>query len=85
MNDNIRMLIGQLGWSTEQTRPDLAFEVCRLSSIIKRSKVDDILKGNILTSRNYIIKRNDQQNKSLKLLGLRTDIRLGTKYSQNQI
>ena len=26
MNDNIRILIGQLGWSTEQTRPDLALK-----------------------------------------------------------
>ena len=45
-NDNMRTLLGQLGWITGQT--DLAFEVCQLSSILNRSKVDDVLKGNKL-------------------------------------
>ena len=43
-NYDIRTLVGQLGWITEQTRRDLAFEVCQLSSILNHSKVDDILK-----------------------------------------
>ena len=47
-NDNIRTLVGKLGWITGQTRPDLAFEVCQLSSILNHSKVDDILKANKL-------------------------------------
>ena len=47
-NDNIRTLVGQLGWITGQTRPDLAFEVCQLSSILNHSKVDYILKANKL-------------------------------------
>ena len=47
-NDNIRTLVGQLGWITGQTRPDLAFEVCQLNSILNHSKVDDILKANKL-------------------------------------
>ena len=42
----VRILVGQLGCITGQTRPDLVFEVCQLSSILNRSKVDDILKGN---------------------------------------
>ena len=48
-NHNIRTLVGQLlGWITGQTRPDLAFEVCQMSSILNHSKVDDILKANKL-------------------------------------
>ena len=46
--DNLRTLVGQLGWITGQTRPDLAFEVCQLSSILNHSKLDDILKANKL-------------------------------------
>ena len=44
-NYNIRTLVGQLGWKTGQTRPDWAFEVCQLGSILNRSKVDNILKA----------------------------------------
>ena len=47
-NDIIRTLVGQLRWVTGQTRPDFAFEVCQLSSILSHSKVDDILKANKL-------------------------------------
>ena len=47
-NDNIRTLVGQLGWITEQTRPDLACEVYQLSSILNHSKIDDILNTNKL-------------------------------------
>ena len=38
-----KKLLGQLGWITGQRRPDLAFEVCQLSSILTHRKVDDIL------------------------------------------
>ena len=44
-NDNIRTLVWQLDSITGQTRPDLAFEVCQLSSILNHSKVDGILKA----------------------------------------
>ena len=54
-NDNIRTLLGQLGWITGQTRPDLAFEVCLLSSILNCSNVDDILKINKLLLQAYMI------------------------------
>ena len=40
-----RTLVWQLGWNTRQTRPDWAFEVCQLGSILNRSKVDNILKA----------------------------------------
>ena len=46
--DNIRTLVGQVGWITGQRRPDLAFEVCQLTSILNHSKVDDILRANKL-------------------------------------
>ena len=39
-NDNIRTLVGQLGWIAGQRRPDLVFEVCQLSNILNRSKVN---------------------------------------------
>ena len=52
---NIRTLLGQLGWITGQTRPDLAFEVCLLSSILNCSNVDDILKINKLLLQAYMI------------------------------
>ena len=47
-NESIRTLVGQLGWITGQTRPDLAFEVCQLSRILNHRKVEDILKANKL-------------------------------------
>ena len=47
-NESIRTLVGQLGWITGQTRPDLAFEVYQPSSILTHSKVDDILKASKL-------------------------------------
>ena len=47
-NDNLRTLVGQLGWIAGQTRPDLAFEVCQLSSILNQSKVEDVIKANKL-------------------------------------
>ena len=43
--DKLRTLVKQLCWITGQTRPDLAFEVCQLSSILNHSKVYDILKA----------------------------------------
>ena len=55
-NDNIRTLLGQLGWITGQT--DLVFDVCQLSSILHRSKVDDVLKGNklLLQAKNTLLR-----------------------------
>jgi hypothetical protein len=44
--DEFRALIGQLNWVSTQTRPDIAFEVCQLSSILESPKVDDLLRAN---------------------------------------
>lgn len=37
------ILVGQLGQITNQTRPDMIFEVCQLASTLNNNKVDDIL------------------------------------------
>ena len=41
-------LVRQLGWITEQTRTDLAFHACQLSSQLNKSTRDSILKANKL-------------------------------------
>ena len=38
ITDNIKTLEGQLVWITGQTRPDLGFEVCQLSSILNHEQ-----------------------------------------------
>lgn len=43
-----RSLVRQLGWITEQTRTDLAFHACQLSSQLNKSTRDSILKANKL-------------------------------------
>jgi hypothetical protein len=45
MND-YRALVGQLNWVATQTRPDIAFDVCQLSSVFDKAKVDDLLRAN---------------------------------------
>ena len=45
LND-LRSVIGQLGWVAGQTRPDLAFDLCDLSSRIKNATVQDLLRAN---------------------------------------
>ena len=41
-----RTLIGQLGWIAGQTRPDLSFDVCDLSSSVKNATIKDLLRAN---------------------------------------
>ena len=42
----LRTLIGQMGWIAGQTRADLSFEVCELSSAIKHATVEDLKRAN---------------------------------------
>ena len=44
--NGLRSVIGQLGWVAGQTRPDLAFDLCDLSSRIKNAAVQDLLRAN---------------------------------------
>ena len=41
-----RTLIGQLSWISCQTRPDLPFNLCELSSVANKAKVSDMIKAN---------------------------------------
>ena len=43
-----RSLVGQLNWIATQTRPDIAFEVCELSSMFKTATVAELLRLNKL-------------------------------------
>ena len=42
----LRSLVGQLGWISGQTRPDLAFDYCDLSSRVKNATVKDLFHAN---------------------------------------
>ena len=44
--EEYRALIGQLNWLSTQTRPDISFEVCRLSSVFDQATVDDLICAN---------------------------------------
>ena len=39
-------LVGKLNWVATQSRPDISFDVCQLSSAMKVPKVENILKAN---------------------------------------
>ena len=59
----LRSLIGQLAWTSSQTRPDVAFDVCQLSVNFKNATVKDLMKANKcvkkLKSENVILKFPD--------------------------
>ena len=44
--DKLRSKIGQLLWLSNQTRPDISFDVCVLATRLKEATVKDILKAN---------------------------------------
>ena len=44
--EQYRSLVGQLGWVSTQTRPDISFDICELSSVFNKSTVDSMLKAN---------------------------------------
>ena len=46
-----RSVIGQLRWAAGQTRPDIAFDYCELSSSVKHATIEDLLRANKVLSR----------------------------------
>ena len=44
--EELRSVIGKLNWLSTQTRPDLAYDVCELSTSLKEGTVDLLLKAN---------------------------------------
>ena len=42
----LRTIVGQLGWLSGISRPDISFKVSELSSAIKNATVNDLLKAN---------------------------------------
>ena len=47
----LRVLIGQLNWVVRQTRADVAFDCCELSTILHNAKVEDIIAANKVVQR----------------------------------
>ena len=43
-------VIGQLGWAAGQTRPDVVFDCCELSSSVKNATIEDLLRANKVLS-----------------------------------
>ena len=43
-----RQLVGKLNWITSQSRPDIVFGVCMLSSTMKNPKIENVLAANKL-------------------------------------
>ena len=44
--EELRSLIGQLGWLSNNTRPDISYDVLELSCTMKQPKIENILKAN---------------------------------------
>ena len=40
-----RKLIGQLNWAVQGSRPDMAFEIIKMSTKMKQGKVDDLVRA----------------------------------------
>ena len=46
-----RTLIARLTWIACQSRPDLSFDLCELSSVTNKAKVTDMIKANKVLSK----------------------------------
>jgi hypothetical protein len=63
-SDEFRSLLGQLNWLATQTRPDIAFDVCELSSSLSGATIEEVLRAN------KVLKRIKQRPVMLKFCGL---------------
>lgn len=59
-----QQLVGKLNWMSNQTRPDIAFDVCELSAVCISPKISDILRSNKVLGQ---VKRNKIKMKFPKL------------------
>ena len=59
-----RALVGQLNWLGTQTRPDVAFDVCELSTVLNVATVDDVLRAN------KVVKKVKQRRVTLQFRSL---------------
>lgn len=46
-----RSLLGQLNWVVRESRPDIAFDTCELSTLLKEATIDDALRANKIVQR----------------------------------
>jgi hypothetical protein len=63
-SDEFRSLLGQLNWLATQTRPDVAFDVCELSTSLSGATVEEVLRAN------KVLKRIKQHPVMLHFCGL---------------
>ena len=61
----LRSLVGQLAWASNQTRPDIAFDVCQLSVSINNATYEDVARANKCVKR----LKNDHVSISFPPLG----------------
>ena len=59
-----RALVGQLNWLGTQTRPDVAYDVCELSTVLNVATVDDVLRAN------KVVKKVKQRRVTLQFRSL---------------
>ena len=65
-----RAICGQLNWVSSQSRPDISYEVCHLSTKLNKATVDDFIRAN------KIIRKFKRQNIVLKFESLKKPLKL---------
>ena len=69
---SLRHAVGQLNWATSQTRIDLAFETCCLSTKLNSAEVEDLVDANKALKK----LKNERFITAFPNLGNLTDLRL---------
>ena len=42
----LQAITGQINWITTQTKPDLVYDACEISTSVKNAKVEDVMQAN---------------------------------------